>query len=143
EILEGEGPRDRIPPLGRAPARELLESSFCSDFLWTAHGILRAWFDTRCALLTMTNSVKLPTSAILSSSEGAKDASSELQSRHLRKLDQRLRLARDLDGGHAELSGGFAVNAEVIEIDARLRRHLQQLAHHLIDARVGLPQPRL
>ena len=49
----------------------------------------------------------------------------------------RLRPALHFDGGHPQSARGFQISAEVVEINACVRRYAERLAHHQVDARIG------
>src|SRR3546814_9614747 len=62
---------------------------------------------------------------------------------HRRQVGKRLLAARHLDRVHTEPARGFAVDAEVVEIDARAGVSAKRLAHHFVNPRVGLAYPDL
>src|SRR3546814_7300953 len=60
-----------------------------------------------------------------------------------RQVGKRLLAARHLDRVHTESARWFAVDTEVVVIDARAGVSAKRLAHHFVNPRVGLAYPDL
>src|SRR5688572_14140215 len=54
-------------------------------------------------------------------------AALEAEPGRLRQVGQQLLLGENLDRGHSHLARRLEVDAEIVEIDARRRRHLERL----------------
>src|SRR3546814_4383792 len=73
-----------------------------------------------------------------------KDRSSgQFHPQHCRQVGKRLLAARHLDRVHTESARWFAVDTEVVEIDARAGVSAKRLAHHFVNPRVDRKSTRL